>query len=51
MGYVNSNVIMSISTLTLLVSPDLKISDKGLFDVKTKEAVPLVEKQEQAIIR
>ena len=46
MGYVNSNVIMSISTLTLLVSPELKISDKGLFDVKTKEKVPLVEKQE-----
>lgn len=46
MGYINSNVIMSISTLTLLVSPELKISDKGLFDVKTKEKVPLVEKQE-----
>lgn len=46
MGYVNSNVIMSISTLTLLVSPELKISDKGLFDVNTKEKVPLVEKQE-----
>ncbi len=44
MGYVNSNVIMSISTLTLLVSPELKISDKGLFDVKTKQRVPLVEK-------
>ena len=46
MGYVNSNVIMSISTLTLLVSPELKISDKGLVDVTTKEKVPLVEKQE-----
>ncbi len=44
MGYVNSNVIMSISTLTLLVSPELKISDKGLFDVMTKQRVPLVEK-------
>jgi adenine deaminase len=44
MGYENSNVIMSISTLTLLVSPELKLSDKGLFDVKTKKNVPLVEK-------
>lgn len=46
MGYENSNVIMSISTLTLLVSPELKISDKGLFDVRTRQRVPLVEKQE-----
>lgn len=44
MGYVNSNSIMSISTLTLLVSPELKLSDKGLFDVMTKQKVPLVEK-------
>ncbi|WP_367566477.1 adenine deaminase C-terminal domain-containing protein [Lacrimispora sp.] len=46
MGYENSNVIMSISTLTLLVSPELKLSDKGLFDVKTKQKVPLVERYE-----
>ena len=46
MGYVNSNVIQSISTLTHLASPELKISDKGLYDVRTKEQVPLVEKQE-----
>ncbi|MBW4848210.1 MAG: amidohydrolase family protein [Lachnospiraceae bacterium] len=46
MGYVNSNVIRSISTLTHLASPELKISDKGLYDVRTKEQVPLVEKQE-----
>ena len=44
MGYVNSNVIMSVSTLTLLVSPELKISDKGLLDVMTRKKVPLVEK-------
>lgn len=44
MGYENSNVIMSISTLTLLVSPELKLSDKGLFDVRTKRKVPLVER-------
>lgn len=44
MGYVNSNAIMSVSTLTLLVSPELKLSDKGLYDVMTKRQVPLVEK-------
>lgn len=43
MGYVNNNVIMSISTLTLLVSPELKLSDKGLFDVKTQAMIPLLE--------
>ncbi len=46
MGYGNSNVIRSISTLTYLTSPELKISDKGLYDVRTKEQVPLVEIQE-----
>lgn len=44
MGYVNNNVIMSISTLTLLVSPELKLSDQGLVDVKSKQILPLVEK-------
>lgn len=44
MGYCNNNVIMSLSTLTLLVSPELKLSDKGLFDVRTKKEVSLVEK-------
>lgn len=48
MGYENSNVIMSISTLTLLVSPELKLSDKGLFDVRTKRKVPLVERYNPA---
>lgn len=44
MGYVNNNVIMSVSTLTLLVSPELKLSDKGLVEVKTQKQLPLVEK-------
>ncbi len=44
MGYVNNNEIMSISTLALLVSPELKISDKGMFDVKTQNPVPLIER-------
>ena len=42
--YVNNNEIMSISTLALLVSPELKISDKGMFDVKTQNPVPLIER-------
>ena len=46
MGYQNSNVIMSISTLTLLVSQELKLSDKGLFDTKDRQGIPLVEKYE-----
>jgi len=47
MGYENNNAIMSISTLTLLVSPELKLSDKGLFDLRTKHQIPLVEKYER----
>lgn len=42
MGYVNNNVIMSISTLSLPVSPDLKITDKGLYDVKKQEFTKLI---------
>lgn len=43
LGYKNTNEIMSFSTLSLLVSPNLKISDKGLFDVKSQKKVPLFE--------
>jgi len=43
LGYKNNNVIMSISTLGLLVSPELKISDKGLFEVKTQTFVHLIK--------
>lgn len=54
LGYVNNNVIMSISTLSLLVSPELKISDQGLFDVKSQKKVSLVETfqiQEEKVVR
>ncbi|MCP9317339.1 adenine deaminase C-terminal domain-containing protein [Lactobacillus helveticus] len=44
LGYKNTNEIMSFSTLSLLVSPNLKISDKGLFEVKSQRKVPLFEK-------
>ena len=43
LGYVNTNEIMSFSTLSLLVSPELKMSDKGLFDVKSQALVKLFE--------
>ncbi|GFZ26155.1 adenine deaminase C-terminal domain-containing protein [Lactobacillus corticis] len=42
LGYKNTNEIMSFSTLSLLVSPSLKISDKGIFTVKDQEKVPLL---------
>lgn len=44
LGYQNTNEIMSFSTLSLLASPFIKISDKGLFDVKRQTKIPLFEK-------
>lgn len=41
LGYHHFNEIMSLSTLSLLVSPALKISDQGMFDVKSQQPVPL----------
>lgn len=41
LGYDNMNEIMSFSTLSLPVSPDLKITDKGLIKVKENKIVPL----------
>jgi adenine deaminase len=45
LGYKNQNVIMSVSTLALLVSPELKISDKGLFNVNTQQFEKLIVKE------
>lgn len=44
LGYVNNNVIMSMSTLCLPVSPKLKLTDHGLLTVPGQEHVLLVEK-------
>lgn len=41
LGYNHHNEIMSFSTLSLPVSPSLKITDKGLIRVKTQEIVSL----------
>lgn len=41
-GYKHYNPIMSFSTITLPVSPKLKLTDKGLVDVAAATIVPLV---------
>lgn len=41
LGYHHFNQIMSLSTLSLLVSPEFKISDRGLFDVKSQKRINL----------
>lgn len=43
LGYVAENELMSFSVLGLLVSPSLKISDKGYVDVRTQQIKPLFE--------
>lgn len=42
LGYDNNNVIMNLSTQSLLASPVLKVSDRGLFLVKTQTKLPLL---------
>ena len=41
LGYNHMNEIMSFSTLSLPVSPAIKITDKGLIDVKKCKVVSL----------
>lgn len=43
LGYRNTNEIMSFSTLSLPVSPQLKITDFGMVDVHTHQHIPLME--------
>lgn len=45
LGYQNNNEIMSMSTLALPVSPALKLTDYGLFDVKTQKQVELIAEE------
>ncbi|MFE4812583.1 adenine deaminase C-terminal domain-containing protein [Peribacillus simplex] len=42
LGYEHYNVIMSLSTLSLPVSPALKITDHGLINVNEGKTVPLI---------
>lgn len=43
LGYRNTNEIMSFSTLSLPVSPNIKITDKGMMNVRTQKMIPLIE--------
>ncbi|AIF52739.1 adenine deaminase C-terminal domain-containing protein [Pelosinus sp. UFO1] len=42
LGYEHTNSIMSISTLSLPVSQELKLTDKGLIKVNEQKLVPLI---------
>ena len=42
LGYKHYNPIMSLCTLSLPVSPALKITDKGIIDVTNSQIVSLV---------
>ncbi|MDR1637542.1 MAG: amidohydrolase family protein [Treponema sp.] len=43
LGYNRENAIMSFGTLSLLVSPELKISDQGIVDVKNQRILGFYE--------
>ncbi|MGX7420365.1 adenine deaminase C-terminal domain-containing protein [Carnobacterium gallinarum] len=45
LGYVNTNEIMSFSTLSLPVSPAIKITDVGMMNTRTQERIPLVKQE------
>ena len=42
LGYKNANEIMSFSTLSLPVSPAIKVTDRGMMDTKTQAFYPLI---------
>lgn len=42
LGYKNMNEIMSFSTLSLPVSPAIKVTDMGMMNTKTQEFYPLI---------
>lgn len=42
LGYVHHNAVMSFATLSLPVSPEIKLTDKGLLIGKTLEFIPLI---------
>ena len=41
LGYEHINEIMSFSTLSLPVSPEIKVTDKGIIDTKTQKFINL----------
>ena len=42
LGYIHANAIMSFATLSLPVSPTIKLTDKGMIIGKTLEVLPLI---------
>lgn len=42
-GYHHHNEIMSFSTLSLPVSPEIKVTDQGIIKTRTQEIIPLME--------
>ena len=42
LGYTHDNPIMSITTLGLPVSPAIKLTNKGIVDVKEQKLIPLI---------
>ncbi len=43
-GYVHDHPIMSFATLSLPVSPELKITDAGLIDCRRQQIIPCIER-------
>ncbi|MHC5229218.1 adenine deaminase C-terminal domain-containing protein [Enterococcus sp. LJL99] len=50
LGYKNGNEIMSFSTLSLPVSPAIKVTDRGMMDTKTQEFYPLIFPEDGVLI-
>jgi adenine deaminase len=42
LGFTHTSPIMTLGILTLPVSPELKLTDRGLVDVKSGVIVPLI---------
>lgn len=51
LGYQNTNEIMSFSTLSLPVSPAIKVTDVGMMDTKTQTFYPLVLAEDGVLTR
>jgi len=51
LGYKNTNEIMSFSTLSLPVSPAIKVTDKGMMNTKTQEFYPLVFPEDGVLLK
>ncbi len=50
LGYENQNEIMSFSTLSLPVSPAIKVTDKGMMNTQTQEFYPLIFPEDGVLI-